>query len=434
MTGSAAHTGPTSARAAAVALLNGVLVDQLSLADQVGQAKGPLASLGTGDRARAQRLATETLRHLRTCDQMLGPFLRLPPYPEIHNILRLGTYEICALREAPHGVVSAAVDLARVADPRSKAPGLVNAVLRRVAERGPEAWEAAPPPSLPKPFRKGLAAIWGNKTVRAMEEAQAAVPPVDLSLRDPASAGDWAALLGAEILPTGSLRLRDPGRISALPGYDAGAWWVQDAAAALAAQALAPQPGERVLDLCAAPGGKTLQLAAAGAEVTALDISEGRLARLRQNLDRTGLSAEIVVADARDYTPEPLFDAVLLDAPCSATGTIRRHPDLPYLRDLADLTEVTALQAALLDRAVSVLRPGGRLVFATCSLMPAEGEDQIAAARARHPELVQQSLADLPGIATEWVTEAGALRLRPDFWPERGGLDGFFIAALAKPV
>ncbi|WP_424972550.1 RsmB/NOP family class I SAM-dependent RNA methyltransferase [Dinoroseobacter sp. S76] len=434
MAGSAAQTGESPARAAALALINGVLIDQISLADQIARSKGPLAALGGGDRARAQRLATETLRHLRTCDQMLGPFLRLPPYPEIHNILRLGTYEICALGEAPHGVVSAAVDLARAADPRSKAPGLVNAVLRRVAERGPEAWEAAPPPSLPKPFRKGLAAVWGNKTVRAMEAAQAQVPPTDLSLRDLTRAEDWAATLGAEILPTGSLRLREPGKISTLPGFAEGAWWVQDAAAALAARALAPKPGERVLDLCAAPGGKTLQLAASGAEVTALDISEGRMARLRENLERTGLSAEVVVADARAYAPETPFDAVLLDAPCSATGTIRRHPDLPYLRDLSDLSDVTELQSALLDRALAMLRPGGRLVFATCSLLPAEGEDQIATAFSRHPGLTQQNLADLPGIETAWLTEAGALRLRPDFWPERGGLDGFFIAALGKPV
>lgn len=421
------------ARAAALGLLTGVLSDGVSLADQIGHAKGPLAACAPADRARAQRLATGVLRHLRTCDQMLGPHLRLPPYPVIHNILRLGTFEICALGAAPHGVVSAAVDLARAQDPQSRAPGLVNAVLRKVADLGPALWAAAPPAQLPKPFRKGLVKVWGGKTVTGFEAAQARPAPLDLSLRDPDTGQDWATALGAERLPTGSLRLQDPGQVSLLPGYAEGAWWVQDAAAALPARALGDVSGARVLDLCAAPGGKTLQLAASGAQVTALDISGARMARLRENLTRTGLTAEIVVADALSYAPEVPFDAILLDAPCSATGTIRRHPDLPFLRDLNDIAALTTLQAQLLDRAVGLLRPGGRLVFATCSLLPAEGEEQIAAARARHPGLTPTSLTALPGIEGDWLTEDGALRLRPDFWPDRGGMDGFFVAALAKP-
>lgn len=420
------------ARAAALALLNGVLAEGVSLSDQLARKTGPLTGLAPPDRARAQRLATGTLRHLRTCDQMLGPHLRMLPYPPIHNILRLGTYELCAMGEAPHGVVSAAVDLARAVDPQSKAPGLVNAVLRNVARAGRESWTTAPPPALPKPFRKALVKVWGGKTVAAMEAAHANPVPMDLTLKDPAARAAWAAQLGGVDLPTGSLRLSDAGQVSTLPGYADGSWWVQDAAAALPAQALGAQPGDRVLDLCAAPGGKTLQLAAAGADVTALDISEGRCARLRENLARTGLQAGIVVADALSYVPEALFDAVLLDAPCSATGTVRRHPDLPYLRDLTELADVTTLQSALIDRAVACLRPGGRLVFATCSLLPAEGEDQAAAALSRHPSLKAESLAELPGITADWLTETGALRLRPDYWPDQGGLDGFFIAAFTK--
>jgi 16S rRNA (cytosine967-C5)-methyltransferase len=259
--------------------------------------------------------------------------------------------------------------------------------------------------------------------VTAIEAVQAGEPPLDLTLRPgfPAPEG--------ETLPTGSLRLTGAGQVSALPGYAEGGWWVQDAAAALPARLLDAQPGERVLDLCAAPGGKTLQLAAAGAKVTALDISETRMTRLRANLTRTGLMAELVVADALAWEPAGAFDAILLDAPCSATGTIRRHPDLPFIKDGSDLAGLVALQARLLDRALGWLKPGGRLVFATCSLLPEEGEAQLAGALARHPGLVVEQ-AQLPGVPAAWWTAEGGLRLRPDNWADRGGMDGFFMARL----
>ena len=189
-----------------------------------------------------------------------------------------------------------------------------------------------------------------------------------------------------------------------------------------------PKPGEKVLDLCAAPGGKTLQLAATGAHVTALDISAPRMEKLRENLTRTRLQAKIVVADALHWQPEHLFDAVLLDAPCSATGTIRRHPELPFLKDGSELAELTTLQAALIDRALMFLKPGGRLVFCTCSLLPDEGEAQLSAALARHPGLKVQR-PELPGIDPAWITPEGGLRLRPDYWADLGGMDGFFMAA-----
>jgi 16S rRNA (cytosine967-C5)-methyltransferase len=264
---------------------------------------------------------------------------------------------------------------------------------------------------------------YGRDVVTAIETVQALEPPLDLTLRPgfPSPEG--------EVLPTGSLRLTAFGQISTLPGYAEGGWWVQDAAAALPARLLGARPGERVLDLCAAPGGKTLQLAAAGAEVTALDVSPTRMARVTANLARTGLAARTVVADALEWEPEERFDAILLDAPCSATGTIRRHPDLPFVKDGSEISGLVALQARLLDRALGWLKPGGRLVFATCSLLPEEGEGQLAAAVARHPGLAVERV-ELAGVEPGWWTDAGGLRLRPDHWADRGGMDGFFMARL----
>ncbi|HLP31665.1 MAG TPA: RsmB/NOP family class I SAM-dependent RNA methyltransferase, partial [Geothrix sp.] len=268
---------------------------------------------------------------------------------------------------------------------------------------------------------------YGRDITTAVESVQAQEPPLDLTLRPgfPHPEG--------ELLPTGSLRLRTPGQLSTLPGYAEGGWWVQDAAAALPAQLLQPQPGEHILDLCAAPGGKTLQLAASGAHVTALDISAPRMARVQANLARTNLNATLITADALHWQPEALFDAILLDAPCSATGTIRRHPDLPFVKDGSELPALATLQSQLIDRALTWLKPGGRLVFSTCSLLPEEGEAQLAAALERHAGLTVER-PDIPGIDPTWWTPEGALRLRPDYWADKGGMDGFFLARLRRPA
>ncbi len=375
------------------------------------------------DRARARRLAREVLRRQSRADALLAPFLARRPRPEIQRILRLATVEMLALGEAPHGAVNAAVALARASGPKGQAAsGMVNAVLRKVSASA-ETWAALPPQHMPGWLRKPVVAAWGKPVARAIEAAHEAGAPLDLTPKGADCPG--------EALPTGSHRLPAGTQVSALPGYDAGDWWVQDAAAALAVRVLDPQPGETVADLCAAPGGKTLQLAAAGARVTALDISASRLARVAENLARCGLAAEIVAGDALTWRPGAPLDAVLLDAPCSATGTIRRHPELPLIRDGAGLRDLTALQARLIDHAASLLKPGGRLVYATCSLLPAEGEEQLAAALARHPGLAVEP-PQAPGIEPGWITEQGGLRLRPDLWPERGGMDGFFIARLRK--
>ena len=411
-----------AARAAAIGLLGLVLGEGRLLAQAVVDADGPLTGLTPADRARAQRLALAVLRHLEPADRVLDAHLRKNPPQRVRDALRLAVVEI-AQGGAAHGAVNAAVEIVRRGKRTQAMAGLVNAVLRKVGETP---FAGLPPQRMPRWLRQPLVHAYGRDTVSAIEAVQAGTPPLDLTLRDGAEVPEGLAL------PTGSLRLDEKGQVSALAGYAAGGWWVQDAAAALAVRLLDPQTGERVLDLCAAPGGKTLQLAAAGAEVTALDMSGPRLERLAENLARTGLTAKVVVADALVWEPEALFDAVLLDAPCSATGTIRRHPDLPFVKDGSDVEELVALQAQMLDRALGMVKPGGRVVFVTCSLLPEEGEGQLAAALARHPTLTVERAA-LPGVDDAWWTEAGGLRLRPDYWADKGGMDGFFMVRLRRP-
>ncbi|TNF21802.1 MAG: methyltransferase domain-containing protein [Rhodobacteraceae bacterium] len=415
-----------SARRGALWLLGQVLGEGRLMSDLTAAPQH--RKLDPADRARAQRLALEVLRGLERADRVLKPYLRKMPPLAVRNVLRLATVELCTGGDA-HGVVNEAVALTRAGKRTAAHGGLVNAVLRKVAGDGPETWAALRVPHLPKWLRGPLVQAWGAEAVRAMEAAHFAGAPLDLTLRGDASG--WAARLEAEALPTGSLRRRAPGQVSALPGFAEGEWWVQDAAAALPVQGLGDVAGLSVLDLCAAPGGKTLQLAARGAEVTALDISEARLGRLRENLARTGLAATVVAGDA--LTAQGLYDAVVLDAPCSATGTIRRHPDLPLARSGEEIGGLIALQAALLDHALSLLKPGGRLIYCTCSLLPDEGECQVEEALARHDGLrVLPGAFDLPGVDPAWRTSEGGLRLRPDYWAERGGMDGFYMACLTR--
>ncbi len=414
-----------AARAAAAGLLGAILGEGQMLGEAVADPNGAMVSLGPSDRARAQRLALATLRHLEQADRVLAPHLRRAPPRLVQNVLRLAVTEMAVMGAPAHGVVNAAVEVVRRGKRTGHMTGLVNAVLRAVGEG--DLFKGCPPQHLPKWLRQPLVHAWGREAVAAMEAVQAAPPPLDLTLKPGATAPD-----GAEPLPTGSVRLADPGQVTALPGYAAGDWWVQDAAAALPVRLLAPVPGLRVLDLCAAPGGKTLQLAAAGAAVTALDISGPRLERLAANLARTGLQAEVVTADALVWHPSVPFDAVVLDAPCSASGTIRRHPDLPFVKDGSDLPALLALQAQLVDRALTMVRPGGAVVYCTCSLLPDEGERQVLAALDRHPGLtVEPGRPD--GVPESWQSPEGGLRLRPDFWADRGGIDGFYMARLRLP-
>ncbi|MEQ8294479.1 MAG: transcription antitermination factor NusB [Roseovarius sp.] len=419
---------PSSPRAAAVSLLDEITGEGQLMSD-LTERKG-FQRLAVQDRAAAQRLATQTLRGLERADRILDRHLRKRLPLGIKNILRLGTVELCLGGDA-HGVVNELVALAPPPKGRSNYRGLINAVLRKVAEEDVRRWNDLRIPRLPGWLRDPLVQAWGKGAVNAMEKAHFAGAPLDLTVKG--NAAEVAEKLGGTVLPTGSVRIENAGQVSRLEGYEQGDWWVQDAAAALPAKLLAAQPGERVLDLCAAPGGKTLQLAATGAEVTALDISERRMARVQENLDRTDLTASLITGDALEHQAEPYY-AILLDAPCSATGTIRRHPDLPFAKDGSEFGELIGLQAQMIDHAMTLLKPGGRLLFCTCSLLPDEGECQVEEALQRHDGLtVDRAALDHPGIDPKWITEEGGLRLRPDYWPELGGMDGFYIAVLRKP-
>ncbi|WP_208348930.1 RsmB/NOP family class I SAM-dependent RNA methyltransferase [Pseudaestuariivita rosea] len=415
------------ARRAAVQALDAILADALLMSELADL----FAPLSAQDRARAQRLALTTLRELGRADRVLKGFLRKTPDLTVMNVLRVATVELCSLNAASHGVVNAAVQLVASNRKAAHAKGLVNAVLRKVSEAGPDQWGKLATPQLPKWLRQPLIAAYGNSVVQKIEGAHLRPVPLDISVKnDPAQAVD---ALNGTVLPTGTVRLTNYGQVSKLPGFAEGDWWVQDAAAALPAKILQPQKGEHILDMCAAPGGKTLQLAALGANVVALDRSEARLQRLHENLQRCQLTAEVVVGDALDHAGQ--FDAILLDAPCSATGTIRRHPDLPHAKDGSDFSDLIDLQAQMLDHAVTLLKPGGRLVYCTCSLLPDEGECQIDDLLLRHPQIiVDKSALTLPGVDPDWITQEGGLRLRPDYWPEQGGMDGFYIACLRNPA
>ncbi|MEY8803028.1 RsmB/NOP family class I SAM-dependent RNA methyltransferase [Leisingera sp. XS_AS12] len=411
-------------RRTAVYLLDQVLGEGRLLAECY--AAGALEKLAPEERARAQRLAVETLRSLERADRVLKKYLKKAPPLTVMNVLRLGTVELCA-GGAAHGVVNDLVALVSGHRRHGQLKGMVNAVLRKVAAEGAAEWAKLRVPRLPNWLRKPLAQAWGAETMLAIEAAHLAGAPLDITGKPQA---DLTAL-GGERLPTGSIRLATAGQVSALPGYSAGDWWVQDAAAALPARILDVQPGERVLDLCAAPGGKTMQMAAAGANVTAVDASASRAARLQENLARTGLSADLIVGDALQQTGQ--YDAVLLDAPCSATGTIRRHPDLPHAKDGSEFGALIELQAQMLAHAWSLVKPGGRLMFCTCSLLPDEGECQVEDALEMFPDMTADRAAlAVPGVEADWITEEGGLRLRPDYWSDRGGMDGFYMALLRK--
>lgn len=420
-------------RRAAQAALASVLRRQQPLDEALAAAAIGL-DLEPRDRAFLRQLATTTLRRLGVIDRALAARLKRPNDlpPSCLDALRLGAAQLLFLDTPPHAAVDGAV-ASLPSKLGSAQRGLVNAVLRRMAADGPKALEKvdADRATLPGWLWTRLNAAYGEEVARAAAAAMRTEPPLDITLRD-AEVGDWAEKLEASILPTGALRRASDGRIEALPGFDEGAWWIQDAAAALPARLLGPVKGMRVADLCAAPGGKTAQLLSYGAEVTAVDRSPARLERLKQNMDRLGYKPRIVAADAARWRPETPFDAILLDAPCTATGTLRRHPDVAWTKTPKDLTALTGLQDRLLTAAVEMLRPGGLLVYCTCSLLPDEGEARIDALIASGAPVERAPLGPEDCAESSFITTRGELRTLPGAWPEQGGLDGFFAARLRR--
>lgn len=421
------------ARATALDLLAAVL-DHARPLDEAVAGHADLAALAPRDRAFARLMVATALRRLGQIDALLDACLERP-LPErerrVRHVLRLGICQLVFLGTAPHAAVDSAVTLA-AARGGVRFRGLVNAILRRLARTGAElaAGQDAARLDTPDWLWESWTAAYGAETARAIATAHLADPPLDITAaRDPAA---WAERLGAEILPTGTLRRPLRGAVEALPGYGEGAWWVQDAAAAMPARLLGEIAGETVLDLGAAPGGKTAQLAAAGARVVAVDRPK-RLARLRENLARLNLAVETVAADITRWRPPAPAPFVLLDAPCTATGTIRRHPDVARLKSAADVERLARVQDALLDAAAEMLAPGGRLVYCVCSLEPREGPERTRALLARRSDLAREPIAaaEIGGLSAA-ITAEGELRTLPCHLADRGGLDGFYAVRLRR--
>ena len=426
------NTATISARFGAVALIHAVLMERTMLGDAVQSEDGPISKLAPPDRARAQSLAALTLRHMPRLDAILEGFLEHKPPLRALNALRICAAEIVLDGIPAHGAVNAAVEIVRASTKTKHLGGMVNAVGRKLGALDVESLQNMPVPQLPKAVRGAIVKAFGEEGTIAIERAHLDRPPFDLTLKEPERAEEWAERLDADVLPTGSLRLRKSVQISALDGFESGAWWVQDAAAAMPVRLLGDISGKRVLDLCAAPGGKTMQLCAAGADVTALDLSPERMHRVMENTRRMGFQPRMEVVNAMHWEPDDAFDAILLDAPCSATGTIRRHPDLPYVRPSLDLKPLLSLQQAMLKRASAWLRPNGRMVYATCSLIQAEGERQIARLL-EDSDMAEKAVTPADyGLDPSWAVSKGAIRLRPNYWSELGGMDGFYMALLHK--
>jgi len=427
-----ARPAAPNARRIALDVLDRVLGPEHRPFDETFQGHPLLGRLAVRDRAFARLLVTTVLRRLGQIDHTALPMLRFRPKElTVTNLLRLGAAQLLFLSTPPHAAVAETVRLA-AGGFRREMP-MLNAVLRRLAAEGREriAGQDAARLNTPKWLWESWAAAYGEEQARAIAAAHQIEPPLDISVRR--NPEHWAEALGAEILATGSLRRRSGGLVDALPGYDEGAWWVQDAAAALPALLLGEVQGQRVLDIGAAPGGKTAQLAAMGGKVTAVERSPRRAEFLVRNLGRLSLDAEILVADAAEWRPPAQFDAVLLDAPCTATGTIRRHPDVPWAKSPADVARLAEAQGKLLDAAVGFVAPEGRLVYAVCSLQPEEGPQRIEALLATDARIERDPIRadELHGFPVG-LTEAGEVRTLPSDLAASGGLDGFFIARLRR--
>lgn len=422
-------------RAIALEILQAVLRKGQAFDDAMGR-HSALASLEKRDRAFVHALVALTLRRLGQVDAAVRACLAQGHdlKANVHDILRLGAVQILFLGTPHHAAVDTAVELAASLSATRPYKGLINAILRRLTREGAELVAAQDAARLNTPDWLWLSwrQAYGTAAAREIALANMGEALIDISVK--ADPQEWAAKLGARLLPLGSLRLDGSTRVQDLEGFAEGAWWVQDVAATLPVLVMGDVKGKRVVDLCAAPGGKAMQLAARGAQVVALDRSAKRLEKLKENFDRLKLDIEVVCADAQSYESEAPFDLVLLDAPCSATGTIRRHPDVQRLKTAEDVARMATLQARLLDHAATrLVRAGGTLVYAVCSLQIEEAERQIEAFLARHPDFKRAPVAasEIAG-RSDLLTPAGDIRTLPSHWSDQGGMDGFYAARLVK--
>lgn len=417
--------GGLASRRAALEILQAIVLRHQSFDTQFGTR---CRHLSPQDRAFVQKLVMTGLRQYAALKARSLAFLEKPFPPKFAAaewLLLLGCIQLEA-GVPPHAAVNTSLQLAEELR-LQPVKGVLNAILRRLLREGPPLTPAC---NLPDWWRERWEQHYGTDTTRAILQACSEPPTLDLTLRSP----DATPLPEGERLSPINLRLTDAANPDQLPGYAEGQWWVQDIAATLPARLLGDLNHKQVIDVCAAPGGKTAQLIAAGATVTAIDRSAKRLERLKSNLQRLQMQATVIATDALNWEPEAPADAILLDAPCTATGTLRRHPDMPFLRNQGDLTELTALQSALLDRCWQWLKPGGTLVYATCSLEPEEGEDQLQAFLKRTSDAAIRPITaeELPAFAASSLTHGGWLRCLPTDFAEGGGMDGFFIARLVK--
>ncbi len=429
------------AREKAIRTLSDVL-DRKRPLDEAFERSVARSTLEPRDRAFTRLIATTALRRLGEIDAALAERIERPLPKDagrVRQILRITAAQLLYLETPPHAAVDNAVALTRAEERHTRLAGLVNAVSRRLARDAQQLRERTGTAAINTPdwLWRRWSARYGEEIAGRIAAAHLVEPALDISVKSDSTG--WAGRLGGEVLATGGVRVTSGGRIETLPGFEEGAWWVQDAAATLPVKLLGDVSDIEVADLCAAPGGKTAELAASGAKVVAVESSKRRIGILKRNLDRLKLEAELVEADVCSWIPGRSFPKVLLDAPCLATGTIRRHPDLPYLKSETELVPLAARQRLLLEAAIALLSPGGTLVYTTCSLEPEEGEQQLAAALAAHPGLaVAPVRPGEAGLLPDWITPEGYLRTLPFHSPGGGpnvaGMDGFFAARLVKSV
>ena len=421
-----------SSRWMVLEMLGKILVEKQMISDIKENPNFAFHTMLPEHKARSLSLLETILRNMSALDAVINTYLNQKTSIRVINILRIASAEMLIDKIAVHAAVDSAVRLAKLDTKLSRFSGLINAVCRKISKRltdGSNLDESR----LCNDFILMLQPQYDEEAIKKFSLSQAKRPSLDITLKDKSLHMYYANLFSGNILVGGTLRVENKKQISKLAGYEKGDWWIQDFAASIPVKLLGELEDLSVLDVCAAPGGKTMQLSSKGARVTALDISKKRVKTLKENLRRTGLEADVVVEDIFNFQAKKLFDVVLVDAPCSATGTIRRNCDLQYLEPAKRIDSLVKVQKSILKRAMKFVKPGGRLVYCTCSLMLEEGENVV-----NNVIQNQNGWTQLPiqtkevGVSSEWVDEQGGLRLRPDYWSSIGGMDGFYIALLIK--